>query len=312
MATIISTELKVYTGTTTAGTQVGTTITDSTRGGPNSVNLDNTTLGANLSAGEQYCVVARCTNDENYTTDWTSPYPFKTLILGVINTLTGENGRISAQMAFTYNKDVLTVSECGVYVSTNASGAGAVKKPAPNEQEATRGFDITELTENTTYYVVPFVLDNLNREYVGSWSDASTANTGYNVPAITISNTATTYNSVSGNLNVETNDTLSEVYIDIWPTGGQTHYRINKSATTGNQNFTITDGDTDSNGDTIVISPSTEIRLTVYATNTSGGTGTAQATVTTAAQSTATISITGIQDVTPNSAVVTLSYGVGA
>ena len=312
MATIISTELKVYTGTTTAGTQVGTTITDSNQGGPYSVNLNNTTLGTNLSAGEQYCVVARCTNNENYTTDWTAPYPFKTLILGVINTITGGNGRISAQMNFTYNKEVLTVSECGVYVSTNASGADAVRKPASHEQEATRGFEITGLTENTTYYVVPFVRDNLNREYVGSWSDAESANTGYNVPTITISNTATTYNSVSGNLNVETNDTLSEVYIDVWPTGGETHYRINKSATTGNQNFTITDGDTDSNGVAININPSTEIKLTVYATNTSGGTGSAQATVTTAAQSTATISITGIQDVTPNSAVVTLSYGVGA
>jgi len=312
MATIISTELKVYTGTTTAGTQVGNTITDSTSGGPSSVNLNNSTLGAYLSAGEQYCVVARCTNDESYTTDWTSPYPFKTLILAEIVTMTGGSGSISPEMSFTYNSNVLTVSECGVYISTNPSGAGAVKKAASDEQDAGQGWHITGLTENTTYYAVPFVKDNLNREYVGAWSNASTANTGYNAPAVTISNTTTTYNSVSGNLSVSTNDTLSSVYIDVWPTGGQTHYRVNKTATTGNQNFTITNGDTDSNGVTIVINPSTEIRLTVYATNTSGGSGSAVATVTTAAQSQATISITGIQDVTPNSAVVSLSYGGGS
>lgn len=312
MATIISTELKVYTGTTTAGTQVGNTITDSTSGGPSSVNLNNSTLGANLSAGEQYCVVARCTNDESYTTDWTSPYPFKTLILAEINTMTGGSGSISPEMSFTYNSNVLTVSECGVYISTNSSGAGAVKKAASDEQDAGQGWQITGLTENTTYYAVPFVKDNLNREYVGAWSAAESANTGYNAPAVTISNTATTYNSVSGNLSVSTNDTLSSVYIDVWPTGGQTHYRVNKTATTGNQNFTITNGDIDSNGQTIVINPSTEIRLTVYATNTSGGSGSAMATVTTAAQSQATISITGVQDVTPNSAVVSLSYGSGS
>ena len=309
MATIISTELKVYAGTTTSGSQIGNTITDSTSGGPASVNLDYSSLGAYLSPGEQYCVVARCTNDEQYTTDWTSPYAFKTLILAEIVTITGGNGRINPEMSFTYNDQVLSNIECGVYVSTNASGAGAVKKAASDEQEAEQGWDITGLNENTTYYVVPFVKDDLNREYVGDWSEAETVSTGYAVPVVTLSSITTTYNSISGNLNVSTNDTLSSVYIDLQATGGGTHYQFNKTATTGTQQFTLTNGDTDRNGATVVINPSTEYRIVVYATNTSGGIGNGTAVATTAAQSTATIQITSVTGITPSSATVNLSYG---
>ncbi len=312
MATIISTELKVYAGTTTSGSQIGNTITDSTSGGPSSVNLNSTSLGVALSAGEQYCVIARCTNDESYTTDWTSPYAFKTLAYAEIVTISGGNGTISPELSFTYNNQVLTVTECGVYVSTNASGSNSQKIAASDEQEAGQGWLITGLSENTTYYVIPYVIDDLGREYKGDWANAETCGTGYNPPVVTISNTATTYNSISGNLNVTTNDTLSSVYIDLQATGGGTHYRINKSATTGNQNFTITNGDTDANSQTIVINPSTEYRIVVYAVNTHGGTGTGQAVVTTAAQSTATIAITSITGITPFAATVNLSYGGGA
>ena len=312
MATIISTEIKVYEGTTTAGQQVGNTITDSTSGGPSSVNLNYSTLGAYMNAGEQYCVVARCTNDESYTSDWTSPYPFRTLILAELVTVSGGNGTISPEMSFTYNNQVLSVSDCGVYVSTSASGSNAQKISAGDEQQAGQGWVITGLTEATTYYVIPYVEDDLGREYRGDWSDAETANTGYAAPTVTVTNLATTYNSISGNLSVSTNDTLSSVYIDISATGGGPHYRINKTATTGTQTFSITDGDLDYQGNPISIASSTEYRIVVYATNTSGGTGNGQGIATTAAQSTATISITGITNITPTSAVVNLSYGGGA
>ena len=309
MATIISTEIKVYEGTTTAGQQVGNTITDSTSGGPSSVNLNYSTLGAYMNAGEQYCVVARCTNDESYTSDWTSPYPFKTLILAELDTLTGGVGMLNPEMSFTYNNQILSVTDCGVYVSTSASGSNAQKISASDEQEAGQGWQITGLNENTTYYVIPFVVDDLGREYKDEWSNAETANTGYLVPNVTVTNLVTTYNSIGGNLNVATNDTLSSVWIDIAATGGGSHYRINKTATTGTQTFSITDGDLDYQGNPISIASSTEYRIVVYATNTSGGTGNGQGIATTQAQSQATISITGITNITPVSARVLLSYG---
>ena len=309
MATIIRTTLQVYEGTTTSGQQVGSDIVDLTSGGPATVNLDSTTLGIALEAGEQYCVRAKCLNDEQYETAWTAPYPFKTLIYAEIRTLTGGNGVLSPELDFTYNSQVVTNVECGVYVSTNVSGTNAQRIAASGEQEAGQGWVITGLNENTTYYVVPFAVDDLGREYKGSWASAESANTGYNVPVVTISNTTTTYNSVSGSFNVPTNDTLSSVYIDIWPTGGGSHYRVNKSAVTGLQTFTITNGDLDYQGNPIVINSSTEYRITVYATNTSGGVGSAQATVTTQAQSTATIAITSVDNIEPFSATVNLSYG---
>lgn len=306
---VVRTELKVYAGTTASGTQIGQTIVDTTAGGPASVSLNQSTLGVALSAGEQYCVVAGCTDDISYPLEWTNPYPFKTLILAEITSCTGGNGTISPDLSFTYNNQVLSATGCGVYVSTNASGLNAVRKPASNQQEAEHGWVVTGLAENTTYYVIPYVVDDLNREYRGDWSDAETVSTGYTPPTVTISNTSTTYNSISGNLNVATNDTLSSVYIDLWATGSGTHYRINKTATTGVQNFTITDGDVDSNGVTVVISDNTEYRITVYATNTGGGTGSAIATVTTPQHSGATIAITSVSGITPTSATVNLSYG---
>lgn len=309
MATITQTTLQVFAGTTASGTQVGNNVV--VQGSPATVTLDSTALGVALSAGEQYCVRAKCINDEQYETDYTAVYPFKTLIYAEITNITGGSGTIAPELTFTYNNQVLTNSECGVYVSTNASGSNSQKIAASDEQEAGQGWTITGLAENTTYYVIPYVVDDLGREYKGAWAEAETANTGYNAPTVTISNTATTYNSVSGNLSVTTNDTLSSVYIDLWATGGGTHYHINKTATTGNQNFTITNGDTDNSStpQTIVINPNTEYRITVYASNTHGGTGNAQATVTTASQATETIAITSITGITPFAATVNLSYG---
>ena len=308
MATIVSTELKVYTGTTTSGTQVGSTITK--QGSPATVNLNSTELGVALSAGTQYCVVARCQNDESFVTDWTNPYAFKTLIYAEILTLNGGNGHLNPELQFTYdtNNQDIYITECGVYVSTSPTGTSATRIAAPSQEDAEQGWTISTLQENTTYYVVPFVVDQDNREYMGDWADAESASTGYNVPTLTISNVATTYNSISGNVAVATNDTVSAVYATIVPTGGGTSHTINLTAATGTQTWTITDGDTDRDGNTITINSSTEYRITIYATNTHGGTGSAQATATTAAQSTATIAITSITGITPTSAVANLSY----
>ena len=138
-------------------------------------------------------------------------------------------------------------------------------------------------------------------------------NTGYLAPTVTISNVVGTTDTISGNVTIATNDTLASAYIDLWPTGSQTHYHINLSNATGLQTFSISNGDTDSQGNTIAIQPSTEYRLTVYATNANGGgaTGSAQATVTTPQAVQSTIAITSITGITPTEAIANLSYGDG-
>lgn len=310
MATIISTDVQVFSGTT-ATTQVGQTITSV--GSPASVNLDVSTLGLALSPGSQYCARARCTNDEQYTTPWTNPYTFKTLILAEFTELTGGCGNLSPEMMFTYDSNVLSVSECGIYVSTNASGANATKIVCTGgEQEAGQGWTVSTLNENTNYYCVAYVVDSDGREFCEAWADAEQANTSYRAPVVTISNIATTYNGITANAHIATNDTLSGAYVTLQATGGGTLYRKNLSNTVGTQTISFTDGDTDYQGNTITISPSTEYRIVVYGTNTSGCSGNGNATATTAAQAQASIAITSITGITPTSATVNLSYGIVA
>lgn len=307
MATIISTDVQVFSGTT-ATTQVGQTITSV--GSPASVNLDVSTLGLALSPGSQYCARARCTNDEQYTTPWTNPYTFKTLILAEFTSLTGGCGYISPEMQFTYDSNVLSITDCGIYASTNASGTNSVKISAGDPQQAGQGWSIETLNENTNYYCVAYVVDSDGREFCEAWADAEQANTSYRAPVVTISNIATTYNGITANAHIATNDTLSGAYVTLQATGGGTLYRKNLSNTVGTQTISFTDGDTDYQGNTITINSSTEYRLTVYSTNTSGCSGNGTATATTAAQAQASIAITSVTNITPVSAQVNLSYGI--
>lgn len=307
--TITSTELKVFSGTTTT-TQVGNTIT--VQGSPATIAMDVSTLGVALAPGSQYCATARCTNSEQYTTPWTSPaYPFKTLILAEFTELTGGCGNLSPEMMFTYDPNVLSVSECGIYVSTNASGSNATKIACTGgEEEAEQGWLVSTLAENTTYYCCPYVIDSDGREFKDDWSNAESANTSYKAPVISLSNIATTYNSVSGNTSIATNDTLSGAYVTLQAVGGGTVYRKNLTASTGTQNFSFTDGDTDANGVTVSILPSMEYRLVCYGANSSGCSGNGTGTATTPAQAQATISITSISNITPTSATANLSFGI--
>lgn len=305
---IISTDLKVYRGTTTSGSQVGNTI--SVQGSPSSVNMDYSTLGTNLNPGDQYCVVARCTNDESYVTEWTSPYPFKTLIFTEILSVSARQNILTPVLDFTYNSEVLRVSECGVYYSTSASGTSATKSAASDEQEAGRGFDLTGLRENTRYYLIPYVIDDLGREYKGDWVDAESSITGYAAPTVVISNVATTSNAITGNVDITTNDTLASVYAVVTPTGGGSNQTVALANTTGLQTLSLVSGITPLvGGGTLVLNPSTEYRITVTATNTSGGSGNATVTATTASQSTSSIAITGITNIGVHSATVNLAYG---
>lgn len=307
MATITQTELKVYAGINTTGTQVGTTIVKS--GSPSTVNLDLTNLGVDLSAGSQYCVVARCTNSDSYTTEWTAPYPFKTLIYTDLVSLTGGNASISPELSFTYDSHVISVRECGVYYSTNASGANATKVAAQDEQEAGQGWVISGVAENTTFYVIPYVVDDLGREYKGDWSLADTVNSGYANPTVVISNVATTSRSITGNVTITSSDTISSVVLQIIATGGGSYQYKTLTAQTGVQTWSVADGDLDDSNNPIAINPSTEYRIRIDADGSHSGTGSDTATVTTAAQSTATIAITSISNVGVHTAQVNLAYG---
>lgn len=312
MANIVSTSVSVYTGSSSStGTQVGQTITQS--GSPASVNLNYSTLGVNLLPGSQYCVKATCINDDQYTAE-SQDYPFKTLIMAELVSVTGGHSNIRPTMLFTYDTHVVSVTDCGVYVSTSADGTNAQKYSATDEHTAVSGWNIP-VTENTTYYVVPFVVDDVDngREYVGAWSSAVQVNSGYADPIVTISNTTTTYNNISGNVTVTSNTTISSVVLQIQGTAqGSPVYTKTITAQTGTQNFSITNGDLDDNNTPIVIGQSTEYRITATATDGTGQTGTHSVTATTKSQSSSSITITSVDQITPTTARVNLTYDTGS
>lgn len=312
MAEITQTTLQLYKGLDASGEKVGNDIVDNTAGGPTTINLNYETLGAHLDAGDQYFVRAKALNDEGYESEWGEPgsyQTFKTLILAEIISISGSNGVLNAELSFTYNSDVLSIRDCGVYVSTTAGGTDEQRISAGDEQTAEQ-WQITTLEENTTYYVIPFVRDNEEREYRPEWTDAEQVNTGYAAPVVSISNIETTYNSLSGNVTVTTSDTLQSVKLRIIPAGGGSYQYKTLNAQTGMQQWSITNGDTDDEGNTITINPSTEYKISINAVNTSGGSGSDEKTATTEQQATSTIMITSVVP-SATSATVNLDYNTG-
>lgn len=335
---ITTTELEVYSGNA-VGTLVGTKITKS--GSPSSINLNSTELGVALQPGHQYCCRARVYNTDLVWSDWTtinSASTFITLILAEFyneaggGVFTGGCGKLCPTIRCEKDANVIQVSEVGVYLSTNVSGANAIKVSASDEYEAGQGWEISAIggnpvAENTTYYAVPYVVDSLGREYVGDWAnDGEMANSGYRPPVISMSNKVTTVNSLSASLNVTTNGTLNSLTVYVKGTSEQSYHPFTLTAQTGLQNFTIADGDTDDNGNTISIAESTEYHVYVTAANrgaaAQGGgyeddcpsrypaanaTPNYEAFITQAAVA-GEVRIDSISNITPTSAVANLSY----
>lgn len=340
---ITTTELEVYSGNA-VGTLVGTKITKS--GSPSSINLNSTELGVALQPGHQYCARARVYNTDLVWSDWTtinSASTFITLILAEFysaggSAFEGSCGKLSPAIRCTKDVSVIQTSDVGVYLSTSADGSNAIKVSAGTsdpEQAAGQGWEISAiggnlLAENTIYYAVPYVVDSLGREYVGDWSnDAESANSGYRPPVISMSNKVTTVNSLSASLNVTTNGTLNSIIVYVKSTSEQHYHPFTLPTQTGLQNFTIADGDTDDNGNTISIAESTEYHVYVNAWNrraTAGGgyendcpsryplanaTPNYEAFITQAAVA-GYVRIDSISNITPNSAVCNLSYNENA
>lgn len=337
---ITTTELEVYSGNA-VGTLVGTKITKS--GSPSSINLNSTELGVALQPGHQYCCRARVYNTDLVWSDWTtinSASTFITLILAEFyneaggEVFTGGCGTLSPAIRCTKDVSVIQTSDVGVYLSTSADGSNAIKVSAGTsdpEHAAGQGWQISAiggnlLAENTIYYAVPYVVDSLGREYVGDWSnDAESANSGYRPPVISMSNKVTTVNSLSASLNVTTNGTLNSIIVYVKSASEQSYHPFTLTAQTGLQNFTIADGDTDDNGNTISIAESTEYHVYVNAWNrraAEGGgyendcpsryplnnaTPNYEAFITQAAVA-GYVRIDSISNITPTSAVANLSY----
>lgn len=285
------------------------------------MNSDPTSLGVDLAPGTQYCARARCTNSDQYTTDWTADHTFRTLILAELDSVTVgcESVNVVGDLTYDHQDPNIGVTQCGLYVSTTAGGTNPTKITIPEQSfDDAQGYDITTLNEHTTYYAVPFVLDQDNREYVGEWVNAETFTTKYNAPVITpVGNITTTYNRISGSIDIASSDsTVTNVHLTIVPSGGGTAWTLNLTNAKGTQTFSITNGDpatssTPAGQNTIVINPSTTYTIRFYATNgeTGGCTGNYLVTATTTQQEQSEIDIINFTNVGTTSACASMWYG---
>lgn len=346
--TITSTELEVYKGTTVV---VGNRVQQKTEvGSPATVNIGNASMGDTnaLYPGSQYSVRARCTNSESYTSDWTTLYPFKTLIsikwaengggnpdvtlyqaggewrLGIGQYSSIDDGSDDGSTAGTicYDSNIMSVDAAYVYVNTTNNLSTAVRL-VTDEQELTQtSYYVTNsmlsaagaqftLQENSTYYVWLGITDDAQTASRTYTTSVATATSGYAAPAISLTNPTHTYNSAGVTATITSSETLSSVTATIVPTGGGTTYTL-AGSTSSPQTFTFTDGATDANGNTIVINPSTEYRLTVTVVTPTHPSTSNYTNITTDSQAVSSIAITSITNISPSSATVNLTYGSGS
>lgn len=310
--TIISSELEIYSG---AGSSIGQKVGNSiiTQGDSTSINVNYSTLGVNLSAGSQYSARARCTNSDEFTSDWSAYYSFKTLA----NALFADKSATSNSITFCgeiQTTSAVQVVECGFYYSTSETGVNATKVASTDIQgygqpgvTATNGEKGYVVQEHTTYYMIPYCIDSDGREFKDDWANAEEIETPYSKASIT-NDITTTYNSVTGDYTYSSTTSVTEVSATLQAVGGGDIYVIELDPNMTSNTFTFTDGDEDSEGNTIVINPNTEYRVVVNVVNLGGRASNTQ-TATTQQQQTSSITITSVTNITPRSAVVNLSFG---
>lgn len=344
MATIITTELEVYKGTSVIPGNLIKALTE--QGSPASVILDDTSLDPGyLMPGCQYSVRARVTNDEQYTSDWTSLRNFITQV--AINWPELQGGVKDIHMQYSGGRWVLVLGDMDVhddgtyedeagYICYDASAVTAANirvrmyvNNVNNFNTAVyKEFDLNNLPsftiannelpglgaqfsfqENTTYYVWIAVTDNtsdVTRLYVNP--SGATASTAYAPPVVTLSNPTHTYNSVGAVVSAQSSEQITGVQVRCVDLGGGTIFVKNLSATTQPQSFTFTDGDIDANGNTVVINDNTTYRVSAFVT-TATQTASSYIDITTDQQAVSSVAISGVT-VTPTSATVAITYGM--
>lgn len=309
MAEITSTEVKVYLKTKSDSTLVGTITLD---GEQTSVFMGLTTLGRNLNPGSKHYAEARCTNSDNFTSEWSNLFPFTTLIKGIINSLTVESDMVVVDdFELEYDNEDITPATIYLEYSEYATGQDAVELEY-RDLTAVSGAKIT-LGQNKTYYFNWKVLDSEERTSQGDWANAYQIFVPFIKPVIVPEEVGSKLDAVSTTFRVTSSDVLSVKEVGLRLAGSETTLYVYdmQNYTDGSlQSMTFTTGATDRDGNTIEILPNTTYELVYEATNSAGTTVVTQ-TTTTPAQAESSVTITGVSDITMNSATVNLSYGTG-
>lgn len=249
MPTITQSVVRIY------DDQLKTTLITSvtTQGASTAITVDD------LAEGSEYWATAQVTDDGGLTSNESSPYRFYTLPdVDWFSQPVATSSTISAQLEGV--TDTVTISRYGLVYDTNSTFTNPTYYDEPQG-----GIQITGLSEHTTYYVRPYVIDEFNRRWINE-SLTVTLTTSYAVPTVTWSGTSTLgVTTWSQDVNITSSDTLTSVYVEYTPAGGSTQ-TLNLTATTGTQNVSLTG-----------LNPNTSYDVVVKAVSASGmGTSTTQ------------------------------------
>lgn len=304
--TITQTEVKIYLKTKSNDRLVGTITLE---GEQTNVFAGLSTLGQVLNPGSKYYAEARCTNSDNYISEWSNLFPFVTLINGIINSLTVESDVINVQdFELEYDSEDITPTAIYLMYSEYATGKDAAEL-SYRDETAINGAKI-QVGQNKTYYFNWKVVDSEERVSQGDWADAYEIFVPYLKPIITVDEVVSKLDAVSTTFRLTSADVLSVREVGLRLAGSETMLYVfdMQNITDGSlQSMTFSTGQTDRDGNTVTIAPNTTYELVYEATNSAGTTIVTQ-TTTTPAQAQSGVTITSVSDITTNSAVVNLEY----
>ena len=315
--TITDTYLEVHVGTTASGNLVGSQVHKI--GQVPTINLDETELGVDLNPGTRYCAIAKCKNSENVESAWCEPKPFQTKILAELTRVDVNcGGSLTATGTLTYDTldNVVQVMHCGIRFSKNSDGSNYTEADDGDGRDFTsQGMQAgSNLDEHTTYYVIPFATDQLGQTYAPLWTYATTVTTLYNAPTITPQGTTHAYDRVGITVTLNSSDNLKSnyCYVEVGTSGGTTYKKLLSTSKNVSQTITFINGETDANGNQIVINSNTlyTIKVTAYNNETNGCHSTYTTSETTDPVQN-TIYIDYFDEITPTSARAHLVYETG-
>lgn len=241
---IVSSLIRLY-----ASDQVTLLATYPTSGSSTAIPIDG------LTAGTEYYVTAQVTDDGGLTSLESPQYDFYTLPdVEYFSAPTASATSIGAQLTGITND--VAIDYYGLAYDTSSS----FNNPSYTTPAQQGAVDINGLSEHTTYYVRPYVIDEFGRRWVNT--DQRSVTTSYSVPVIAWSGSPTVGSETfSASVNITSTTNITNAYVQYTPQGGSAQtYAL--SASTGTQSFTLTG-----------LTPNTNYQIRVYATN-SGGSGT--------------------------------------
>jgi len=232
-------------------------------------------LADDLPEGSELYATAQATVDGLQSAE-SAVYQFYTLPdVEYFSAPSASQGTISTQLDGI--TDVVAIDYFGLRYSTDSNFSTYNDVQSPQG-----GVDITGLSENTTYYVAPFVIDEFGRKYVNMSLIRQVA-VPYNVPSIIWTGIATVgSDSFTQNINVASTAAVTNVTVSYQEQGG-TAQTFNLQAQTGTQTVSLSG-----------LSPNTPYTVRVYATN-SAGTGTSSINSFTTGQAQMAVEVTQAQ-----------------